>query len=183
MRGIIAAVMTALLLTTVTGVQQSPGISADMEWCVNDPVLHINGRVVHLSVAVPWAERTRVIETQLVITVPRGVDVAVNGVNAANGTGALNIKPTIVRAGAWDGSLPIPVLASAIVYATPSGGTRQTPWDLARMYESAIVYATPSGDTSAAMPTRLKVWKPGGEPLAEREGVSPPGVVIGFSVP
>ncbi len=78
------SVTRTLVLLAVLGAALGlvrPGAASEW-WCWDDPVLVINGQVVHVLAGVPADARTRVTLAEVVITVPEGVDAKLTAVNA-----------------------------------------------------------------------------------------------------
>lgn len=109
------AVVVFLLAFTVSGPKRA---AADFGWCLDDPTLTVNGRTVHITVAVPQGQQGLVNYTGMLITVPVGVDASVAGANRVQGP--LHVIATVIHGGSYSGSGPIPVSVQAIVLAPPS---------------------------------------------------------------
>ncbi len=72
----------ALLAVLAAALGLARPSAASEWWCWDDPVLVINGQVVHVLAGVPADARTRVTQAEVVITVPEGVDAKLTAVNA-----------------------------------------------------------------------------------------------------
>jgi hypothetical protein len=114
--GLIAAVA---LLLIASGARSARTASAGVAWCYDDPVLVINGQVVHITIGVE-ADRSAVTSSLLTVTVPANVDAHLSGVNNGGAAiGKLNTVVALVPGPAVTGA-SIPVMVSATVNATSS---------------------------------------------------------------
>lgn len=114
-----SAVVAFLLAFTAVGSQRA---AADFGWCLDDPILTINGKVVHITVAVPEGQQGLVKYTGMVIIVPNGVNASVADANTVQG--ALNVIATVIHSGSYNGRGPIPVSVQTFVLAPPTLPTR-----------------------------------------------------------
>jgi hypothetical protein len=131
------ATRTVALLVVLGGMLGLARPSTASEWwCWDDPVLVINGQVVHVLAGVPAEARTRVTQAEVVITVPNGVDAKLTAVNAP----FFPLTARLERAGtvAADGS--ISVTATLVI----SGSDR---------FDVGLRMVQPSGDEVAAFNT------------------------------
>jgi hypothetical protein len=64
-----AALAWGLLWLAAVFVRPTPA-EADLVWCFVDPVLLVDGRVVHLEVAVPQGDRQSMTSSSLLVVVP-----------------------------------------------------------------------------------------------------------------
>ena len=124
MRRTFWAAAIALAAFAVALVQQPSRASADLGWCVNDPVLVINGRTVHINVAVPVEHRLLVTRSTLTVVVPANVPAQLSGINATN----FPITIELVRRGTHSGDGPVRVTAEAVVYGPDGMPTRLSAW-------------------------------------------------------
>lgn len=110
--GRIASLITALLLvmgTTVIGAARTA--TASVWWAWDDPVVVINGQVVHVLAGVPADARGQVTSAEVVITVPSGVDAKLTAVNAPH----FPLTARLERVGAVGTDGSVTVAASLIV--------------------------------------------------------------------
>lgn len=131
MRKILAAVMAAGLLGAIAAFGSHPNLAGASEWwCWDDPVLIVNGQVLHIYSGVPASALKRVTLAEMVITVPEGVDARITANNAPR----FPQVARLVRAGrvGADGSIPITAtvtvhghgsFAAALKIAQPGGST------------------------------------------------------------
>ena len=124
---LIRAALAALLLLGITAVQ-IPLAHADSEWCAGDPVLVVNGRVVHLTLAVPRDQAGTVTDSTLTVTVPAGVRAHLAASNAQSLITRLRVDVTLVTDATltYRGTGPVPVRVEATVYAPSTTATRLT---------------------------------------------------------
>ena len=124
MSRIIAAPLTALLLTAILLVHPSSPAYADRTWCAKDPTLVLNGTTVHLEVGVPHDQRQAVTGSTLIVVVPRNVTARLSGANAP----AFPITVTLRYEGEWSGTGAVPVRAHAVVHAPAAVPARLRVW-------------------------------------------------------
>ncbi len=98
--------------------------SADIIWCFTDPVLVIEGKAVHIELAVPRDERQTVSSSTLVVTVPANL----TAIMAGEGVQNFPIGVTVVRFGAYSGSGPVPVTTTAVINGRPGMPTAVRIW-------------------------------------------------------
>jgi hypothetical protein len=126
----IAASLMAVMLGAIA-VLARPAGSADASewWCWDDPVVVINGQVIHVLTGVESRAVHRVTMADVVITVPNGVDARMTASTAPR----FPQRARLVRSGSVnaDGSIPITAsvtvnghgrFAAAIKITQPSGG-------------------------------------------------------------
>ena len=113
-------VLLALLLVGALSVMHQSRASADLIWCIVDPVLIVDGKAVNLTVSVPQDQRQSVVSSSLVVTGPANVDARLAGASALNFPVSLNL----IRAGTYAGAGPVPVTATATIVALPGMPTR-----------------------------------------------------------
>jgi len=105
-------------------------------WCWDDPVLVINGQVVHVLAGVPADARTRVTQAEVVITVPEGVDAKLTAVNAP----FFPLTARLERAGTVTANGSVTVTATVTI----RGSDR---------FDVGLRMVQPSGDEVAAFET------------------------------
>ena len=119
MSRILAVTVLAVVLTAVALVQQSSRAIADVEWCLNDPVLTVGGSVVHIDTGVPNDQRHVVRRSRLTVIVPANVNASLSNTEAI----IFPMTVTLERRGSYSGAGPVPVRATAVVDAAASTPT------------------------------------------------------------
>jgi hypothetical protein len=95
MRRFLAPVAGVLLLSvalTLSGTAHR--VQASVWWCWDDPVVHLNGRVIHVRVGVPAPFLEAVSVAEIVLTVPSDAEVKVNPVPSPRFTQTATIVRT-----------------------------------------------------------------------------------------
>lgn len=134
MRKLIAATLAAAVLGVVMALGRISGSAdASVWWCWDDPVLVIDGQVLHIYTGVPSSAIKRVTLADLVITVPPGVDVKMTANNAPR----FPQQARLVRSGAVNPDGSIPITATVTV----NGHGR---------FDTAIKITQPGGDVAIA---------------------------------
>jgi hypothetical protein len=129
MRRFVATFLAALVLgSTMALAGTARAAHAGEWWCWDDPVLVLNGQVLHIYAGVTSNAVRRVTLADMVITVPAGVDAKVTAANAPR----FPQTARLVRAGALGADGSVPVSATLIV----NGHGR---------FEAALKIVQPSG--------------------------------------
>lgn len=112
MRRLCAALVAATVLGSLLLLPRlSETADASEWWCWDDPVLVLNGRVVHIYTGVKTAALQRVTLAEIEITVPAGVDAKLTASNAPR----FPQTATLRRAGTVGADGSVPVSARVIV--------------------------------------------------------------------
>lgn len=123
MRKLFTVSAAAAMLLGSAAFQQLGYAAAEEFWCFDDPTIHVNGQVVHVTVAVPQDSKRSVQDVRLVVTLPENVEVKLDG-PAGRPAGPLHTITTIVRSGSYNGSGAVPMTATATVDAPSSTAAR-----------------------------------------------------------
>jgi hypothetical protein len=134
MRRRTTAAIAAIVLGAIFVLSRVSGTADASEWwCWDDPVLVINGQVVHVYTGVPNNAVRRVTLADMTITVPNGVDVRMTANNAPR----FPQQVRLVRSGSVNADGSIPIKASVTV----TGHGR---------FDTAVKISQPSGGMSVS---------------------------------
>jgi len=112
-RHIRAALVGAGFLVALAALWATPRPAhASADWCWDDPVVIVGGRIVDIRVQLPLANLLTMRSTTLTVVVPRNV----TGFVLVDDVSAFPMRTTVSATGsAWNGSGPLPITLQAMV--------------------------------------------------------------------
>jgi hypothetical protein len=117
MRRALVALLLALLATIVTTSLSVDDATAYDTWCVDDPIVVVDGRLLHILVQMPLAELLAMRSTRLTVVIPQNV----TGSVLLPDISAFPMETLVAARGPhWTGTGPLPVTIVVEVKATKS---------------------------------------------------------------